>query len=91
MIETSLAGYLSEQGLKETKDAFSKESPDLSGTDVDKDINKGQKLSLIIEEYFLLKRIGKCFVMTNKINLVLINIHFTKVNITAYKRHCLSL
>ena len=90
LIETSLAGYLSEQGLNKTKDAFSKESPDLLESDVDNDMNKGQKLSLIIEEYFLLKKIGKCFVIPNNMNLHFIN-HFAKANITAYKRHFLSM
>ena len=72
----SLAGYLSEQGLQQTKDAFTKESPDLLGTDTDNDMDKGQKLSLIIEEYFLLKKIGKCIVITSKINLHLISLYF---------------
>lgn len=78
LIKKSLAGYLSEQGLKQTKDAFTKESPDLLGTDTDNDMDKGQKLSLIIEEYFLLKKIGKCIVITSKINLHLISLHFTQ-------------
>ena len=52
-------GYLSDQGLEETKNAFSKESPDLLGRDLDNHMNEGRKLSLIIKEYFKLKGNGK--------------------------------
>ena len=54
-------GYLSDRGLEETKNAFSKESQDLLGSRLDIDGKGGRKLTSIIEEYFQLKGCGKMF------------------------------
>ena len=55
------AGYLSDRGLEETKNAFSKESQDLLGSGLENDVKEGQKLTSIIEEYFLTNKYGKVF------------------------------
>ncbi|CAB4011872.1 NPAT isoform X2 [Paramuricea clavata] len=64
-------GYLSDQGLEETKNCFSKESPDLLGRDLDNHMNEGRKLSLIIKEYFKLKGNEKKDIPTDPENVLL--------------------
>ncbi|XP_046847795.1 protein NPAT-like isoform X2 [Xenia sp. Carnegie-2017] len=48
-------GYLEEKGLEATRNVFAKESFDLLAGDVQTPAIEGQKLSLIVDEYFLLK------------------------------------
>lgn len=53
------SGYLEEKGLEATRNVFAKESFDLLAGDVQTPAIEGQKLSLIVDEYFLLKGVGK--------------------------------